>query len=434
MAISRRMGVAPALLLASLSLLCINASYVDLPPAVAEINEKDFEGQSSPILSGTWVLEFYTPSCLACQTYEEQFLAIAKSPEASKLRFAKIDLEKSPIAVASYNILQTPTLVVFKDGRYKGQIPTYTEALELVQAVGIFTEASMGNFSSLAAMELWKEEPAAPRVIPTGGCNTCRTNLYPEIPVARYVLLDRTPQKAATETFAKMAHRMFKKGSVEFSVVESPLLEELSHVEMNNVLDIVRNFEAKNVRVPVKEGEAVVVALHHDKPVRLPWVFSMGTLRKFVTTEKFAPMGEYYPENHGQYLELIEANRPIAMAILDPQDGPQMLHKAPFASTIATDPDLTKGLTAVWVDYTQAHKRFFMMLGLTQSDMPHCAVIQDGKMALCGPLKDKQGVEDKLHEIVSGRVQLKDMSLPSMSEFEKWEKSTWAAMPWDREL
>jgi hypothetical protein len=201
--------------------------------------------------------------------------------------------------------------------------------------------------------------------------------------------------------------KLFRKGVVELALAKSPLLESLA-----------------DEKYEVDADTATVLPVHRRHPKRLTWPFSKHDLETFVAREKFAPMIEYYPDNHAQYLELAEARRPIAMAIIDPSSSAHLEYRDMFAQLFAKDAALVKGLTPVWVDAPKTHKRFFMMIGLVKRDLPHFAVIHDGQMASCGKRnRQPEDIAKVLGRIVSKRATMAKMSLPSMKEFEKWEKN-----------
>ena len=124
--------------------------------AVTELTD-DTLSKASSRGNRPMVVYFYSKNCAACKQYTPEFDTIANSTK-QLFEFGRVDVDANPIAAASHNIAQTPTLLVFKvamhmpdamlylqplllqAGRSRGRIETHQEEFGLTEAVQALTD------------------------------------------------------------------------------------------------------------------------------------------------------------------------------------------------------------------------------------------------------------------------------------------------------
>lgn len=82
---------------------------------VVETTDRTFDHEvlSSP---GPVLLEFYSNSCPHCHTLTPILNQMA-SDYAGRAKIAKLNIERSPMTASRYDVMSTPTIIFFKEGR-----------------------------------------------------------------------------------------------------------------------------------------------------------------------------------------------------------------------------------------------------------------------------------------------------------------------------
>lgn len=98
--------------------------------SVKELTQEEF---SSAISEGTCMVDFFASWCGPCKMMAPVFESTAMS--LPNVKFYKIDVDKAMKIAMEYNIVNVPTIVVFKDGqpvnRLSGAVPK-SELMSLV--------------------------------------------------------------------------------------------------------------------------------------------------------------------------------------------------------------------------------------------------------------------------------------------------------------
>lgn len=109
----------------------------DLPAAsrVVEVSDTSFDeqvlGSALPVLLDVWA-----PWCVPCRGMEPVIEELAASL-AGTVRVAKLNLDRSPDAVARLRIQGVPTLFVFKAGQEVARMVGVRDKAELLKALAV---------------------------------------------------------------------------------------------------------------------------------------------------------------------------------------------------------------------------------------------------------------------------------------------------------
>lgn len=81
---------------------------------------------------GIWVIEFFSPTCYPCKLVARTLDELAD--EYLEVKFRGVDVSKNRELPTYYNILTTPTILIFNDGREVKRFTGFTpkEKLELL--------------------------------------------------------------------------------------------------------------------------------------------------------------------------------------------------------------------------------------------------------------------------------------------------------------
>ena len=80
-----------------------------------EITDRTF---SEEVLSfpGPVLMEYYSPLCTYCKTLDPILSQLA-SKYAGQIKIGKLNVEHNPLTASQYDILSTPTMILFQDGK-----------------------------------------------------------------------------------------------------------------------------------------------------------------------------------------------------------------------------------------------------------------------------------------------------------------------------
>jgi thioredoxin 1 len=62
-----------------------------------------------------YLVEFTSPACAPCAAFEPVLIEVAEHHEG-RLRIGQLDIAENPEATARFEVLTTPTMILFEDG------------------------------------------------------------------------------------------------------------------------------------------------------------------------------------------------------------------------------------------------------------------------------------------------------------------------------
>jgi thioredoxin 2 len=65
---------------------------------------------------GPVLMEYYSPMCAYCKTLDPILDQIA-SEYAGQIKIGKMNIDQNPLTASQYDIMSTPTMILFKDGK-----------------------------------------------------------------------------------------------------------------------------------------------------------------------------------------------------------------------------------------------------------------------------------------------------------------------------
>lgn len=109
-------------------LACICA--LQASAAVQTVGDPEFNGI---IQNGVTIVDLYADWCGPCKNVAPLFERLSAGYEG-KVKFIKVNIDKSPQVTRMYNVSSIPTFLIFKDGKLVNQ------------KVGVFDEAGFKTF------------------------------------------------------------------------------------------------------------------------------------------------------------------------------------------------------------------------------------------------------------------------------------------------
>ena len=92
---------------------------IDRPVEVTDANFDEFIKRAPLVVVDCWATW-----CPPCRLLEPVVEELAKRL-AGRALFGKLDVDANPVTVARFSIMEVPTLLVFKEGRFLGKIIGY---------------------------------------------------------------------------------------------------------------------------------------------------------------------------------------------------------------------------------------------------------------------------------------------------------------------
>ena len=79
-----------------------------------KVTDNSFDAQvlKSDILV---ITDFWAEWCIPCQKHEELLIKIASSYD-NQVKVVRVDIEQNPVVTSHYEVLNIPTLILFKNG------------------------------------------------------------------------------------------------------------------------------------------------------------------------------------------------------------------------------------------------------------------------------------------------------------------------------
>ena len=99
---------------------------------VKKINNDNFTNEVLDI-TGTVLVDFYADWCGPCKMVAPIIEEL--SQENPEITFGKINVDESPELSVKYNVINIPTLIIFKDGKEKTRIIGYKPREAILEAV-----------------------------------------------------------------------------------------------------------------------------------------------------------------------------------------------------------------------------------------------------------------------------------------------------------
>lgn len=79
------------------------------------LTDQNFENEALesdlPVL-----VDFWAPGCPPCKTAEPVIEELSKEYE-KKVKFAKVNVNQSPVMAQKYRVMSIPTVIIFKEGK-----------------------------------------------------------------------------------------------------------------------------------------------------------------------------------------------------------------------------------------------------------------------------------------------------------------------------
>lgn len=88
--------------------------------SVVKLNTTNFD---TAITNGTVLVDFYTDRCRSCRTFSRITREIAS--ERDDITVGKVNVESDGALARQYDVIDVPTLIVFKDGKEKARFGVY---------------------------------------------------------------------------------------------------------------------------------------------------------------------------------------------------------------------------------------------------------------------------------------------------------------------
>ena len=103
------------------------------PETVVHATDADFAAKVQGA-KGLVLVDFYAPWCGPCQVFAPTFTKLA-DVYAGRVRFVKVDVDKSPRVSVKHGIEGIPTLILFKDGKPLGAPAVGLQSESAVEAM-----------------------------------------------------------------------------------------------------------------------------------------------------------------------------------------------------------------------------------------------------------------------------------------------------------
>ncbi len=79
------------------------------------VTDQTFE-QEVLAFPGPVLMEYYSPMCAYCKTLDPILDQLA-SEYAGRIKIGKMNIEQNPLTASQYDIMSTPTMILFKNGK-----------------------------------------------------------------------------------------------------------------------------------------------------------------------------------------------------------------------------------------------------------------------------------------------------------------------------
>lgn len=99
---------------------------------VKDIYDSNFEEEVLES-KGPIFVEFFATWCPHCQALAPVLEKV--SEEAEGVKFVRVDIDKNPEAVSTFNIESTPTLIIFKDGNIVNTHSGFLPKAQLIEYI-----------------------------------------------------------------------------------------------------------------------------------------------------------------------------------------------------------------------------------------------------------------------------------------------------------
>lgn len=99
---------------------------------VKKINNDNFTNEVLDI-AGTVLVDFYADWCGPCKMVAPIIEEL--SQENPEMIFGKVNVDESPKLAVKYNVINIPTLIIFKDGKEKTRLVGYKPKEAILEAV-----------------------------------------------------------------------------------------------------------------------------------------------------------------------------------------------------------------------------------------------------------------------------------------------------------
>ena len=100
---------------------------------VIELQDRDFQAEVEES-EGVVVVDFWAPWCAPCRVIAPLIESLAEEYDG-RVRFAKVNVDDSPVVASRYGIRSIPTIGIFRDGEAVNGVVGAVPKQVLIQAI-----------------------------------------------------------------------------------------------------------------------------------------------------------------------------------------------------------------------------------------------------------------------------------------------------------